>query len=127
MSPRDRCASLARLAALKSDRDLNALARGRQARAMVVDALDKLDRVATLARPIAPVNTDAGSLRAQEKFVRLVQRERSALNTELARRNAAWRECLDDAVRSFGRARALEKMAARARLDRLSKIHRTSE
>lgn len=106
-----RLAALVRLAAMRKEADLMAVARASAERGRITARIDALDSAAMAARQ-APA-TDIASLAAQEGFGRLVAAQRVGLDGQLAEKTEAWRLRRDAAALSFGRCEALETLRDR--------------
>ena len=108
MSDKARLEALARIAAMKKEADLMAVARADAERGRVTARIDALESAAMAARETPA--TDIASLAAQESFGRLIANQREGLDRQLAEKTGLWRARRDAAALSFGRSQVLERL-----------------
>ncbi|MGB3312973.1 MAG: hypothetical protein WBB85_01060 [Albidovulum sp.] len=111
MNNKARLEALARIAAMRKEADLMAVARADTARDRVKARIDALDSAAAASHQLPA--TDIASIAAQESFGRLVTVQRADLDRDLAELTEIWRRHRDNAALSFGRARVLEQLRER--------------
>ncbi|OYX41640.1 MAG: hypothetical protein B7Z02_15065 [Rhodobacterales bacterium 32-67-9] len=119
-----RLAGLARMAALRKDADLMALAAETVRRTAADDRLRALDTAAVVARSAAEGNTDPAFLAAQEGFARWVAARRSVLTQDLDIATSRVAVERARAARSFGRCQALDATRTRLAEEMARRSHR---
>lgn len=107
--PDPRLIGLHRLARMAFEVELASLRAAAGRKEASLAALATLSQPAQPAPGLSPVAAGLAALHYQ----RWADQRRAELNTRLAKQTAEWMEARDKAARSFGRAEALSRLAAR--------------
>jgi hypothetical protein len=110
-----RIAALARLAAVRKEADLSALAVASREVGRAEARIGALDAALVEARTAVAGSFDAASLAAQDAFARWAEGRRLHLFARLDEARRACKLCHRAAGQSFGRAEVLERLASEAR------------